>query len=54
MNWRYFACVQCNKTFRTTVNNPDGHVKCVECGESLYTSISKKEYDMSRREHASK
>lgn len=49
MNWNYYACSNCTKTFRTTINNPDGHIKCPKCGYSLYIAISKDEYDESRR-----
>ena len=50
MNWYYFACNRCNHTFRTTIDNPDLHVKCANCEFETFHSISKKEYENARRE----
>ena len=49
MKWRYFICYNCSKTFRTTIDNPDGNVKCATCGRQLFTSITKSEFDRSRK-----
>ena len=49
MKWHYFLCCNCTKALRTTIDNPDGFIKCVNCGYSLFTAITKTEYDEARR-----
>ena len=44
MDWHYFACNRCNKTIRTTIDNPDEHITCFQCGYKHFHEISNIEY----------
>lgn len=41
----YFACDSCQHVLCSIVDNPNGHVKCPNCGKDAFHKITKKEYD---------
>ena len=45
MSWRYYRCLNCKSTLKTTVDNPDGNIKCVICGDSKFVEITEKELE---------
>ena len=44
-NYKYYRCLHCNGQLRTTVDNPDNHIRCVLCGHTEFAESTKEEFE---------
>jgi len=44
-DWKYYICIHCKSTLKSTIDNPDNNIKCIVCGRSKFDEISKEAYE---------